>query len=296
MKSNGFTLIEVIVALFILSFLSLFTVQSIRKALDTKSKVQKDIDKNSTVRDALKVMERDINLAFNYRDVYTQLYNQAQDERMKTAQQPVNPGSGPQGLPPVTQQVNPVDPNKFKHKPEDKIKTQFLGEPEQLSFTTLSNIRMMEDSQVSSQAEVGYHIKSCRRRSNQQTSSKCLWRRVSNYIHEDITKNGDETVLLENVQEFKLRYLGPGKDGEWIDTWMTGEHGDDLTKNNFPFAVEITIAVKDETPEVKDKILRMTMVAAVRNPNNPPPPNQQDQQGGANVPVPQQQQPAPAKR
>ncbi len=74
-----------------------------------------------------------------------------------------------------------------------------------------------------------------------------------------------------NVQEFKLRYLGPGKDGEWIDTWVTSEAGggvDDTTKNKFPFAVEITMAVRDPSAGEKDKVLRMTMVAAIRNPNN----------------------------
>lgn len=277
---RGFTLIEVVIALFILSFLSLFTVQAIQKALQTKTKIQKDIDKNSTVRDALRVMERDINLAFNYRDVYTQLYNQAQDERKKIAQQPpktASPGTSSGGIPtpttppstPPGASAAPINEEEYKHKVEDKVKTQFVGEPESLNFTSLSNVRMMEDSKISNQAEIGYRIKSCRRRSTQEQASKCLWRRISNYLHEDITKEGEETVLLENVNEFKLRYLGPGQE-EWRDTWITNERGDDGTKGKFPYAVEITIEVRDPNPDAKDKTLRMTTVAAIRNPNNPP--------------------------
>ncbi|NJM10486.1 MAG: hypothetical protein HC883_06480 [Bdellovibrionaceae bacterium] len=76
-------------------------------------------------------------------------------------------------------------------------------------------------------------------------------------------------MLLENVTEFKLRYLGPGKDDEWVDTWITSDKsGDDTTKNKFPYAVEITLAVKDTGSGANDKVLRMTAVAAVRNPNN----------------------------
>ncbi|MBX3022406.1 MAG: prepilin-type N-terminal cleavage/methylation domain-containing protein [Bdellovibrionales bacterium] len=279
-NTRGFTLIEIMIAMFILAFLSLFTVQAIQKALQTKSKVQKDIDKNSTLRDALKVMERDINLAFNYRDIYAQLYNDAQDERRKKALQPASPGSSPAGVPgggvtpppsAVPVQLSPEDELRFKKK-DTRIWTQFIGEPEQISFTSLSNVRMMEDSPISSQAEIGYHIKACRRRSTQEQSSKCLWRRISNFIHEDITKEGEETVLLENITEFKLRYLGPGKDDEWLDTWITNERGDDVTKNTFPYAVEITIEVKDPDPKAKDKSLRMTTVAAIRNPNNKPKP------------------------
>lgn len=281
-QDRGFTLIEVIIALFILSFLSLFTVQAIQRAIRDKAKIQKDIDKNSTLRDALRVMERDVNLAFNYRDVYTTLYNQAQDERKKIALQPkkvTDSGTGSSGLSdkgttstPVTTTGAPsqIDETKYQHKPEDKIKTQFIGEAEAMNFTSLSNVRMMEGTMISSQAEIGYHLKSCRRRSTQETSSNCLWRRVSNYLHEDITRNGDETVLLENVTFFKLRYLGPGKQDEWLDTWMSNERGDDATKGKFPYAVEITLEVRDPDPNAKDKKLRMTTVAAIRNPNNPP--------------------------
>ena len=262
-SSRGFTLIEVIIAMVILSFLSLFTVQSIQRALQTKTKVQKDIDKQSTVRDALRIMERDINMAFNYRDINIQLYNDTQKVRQNKAT-----GIGTTSGKPPPANTN-VDPNRYKLKTE-KIYTQFIGEPASLDFTALSNVRMMEDSPMSQQAEIGYKLKPCRRRSTQQQSSNCLWRRVDNYFHDDITKDGQETVLLENVKEFKLKYLGPGRNDEWVDTWITNERGDDQTKNHFPYAVEITIEVKDDSPNSKDKSLRLTTVASIRNPNNPP--------------------------
>lgn len=277
---RGFTLLEVIIAMGIMAFLSLFTVQSIQKALQTKTKVQADIDKQSTVRDALRIMERDINMAFNYRDTSIELYNEAQDVRKAAAAKgsPTSTGGNlanpnPNPNPFAQPQPQPqTDPNDFTHK-TDKIYTQFIGDAESISFTTLSNVRVTEDSPVSSQAEVGYRLKSCRRRTTQEQSTNCLWRRISNFIHEDITKEGQETVLLENVTEFKLRYLGPGKDGEWVTSWSSGEGGDDATKSKFPYAVEITLEVKDTSRDAKDKTLRMTAVAAIRNPNNPKPKN-----------------------
>lgn len=273
MKQRGFTLLEVVIAISILAFMSLFTVQAIQNALKAKSKVQKEIDKTSTLRDALRVMERDINMAFNYRDVGIELYNLTQKERQATANKPKTPAPGTPGAPGTTPPTAPTpaqqtDPKKFEPK-QEKLVTHFLGYNEYMDFTTLSNVRLSEDSPISSQAEVGYKIKSCRRRSTQEQSSKCLWRRISNYIHEnDITKFGEETVLLENVTEFKLRYLGPGKDLEWQEQWLSKEGGDDLTKGKFPYAVEITIEMKDPNPQAKDKLLRMTSVAAIRNPNN----------------------------
>lgn len=271
-SSRGFTLLEILIAMMIMTFLSLMTVESIQRALRSRAKIQADIDKNTTVRDALRVIERDINMAFNYRDPSIEVYNQAQKARQKANSQTFNPGGTGNGTgAPVTPPVftNPGDAEKYKLKVE-KIATQFIGDSESINFTSLSNIRLNEDSKMSSQAEIGYKIKSCRRRTTQEQSSKCLWRRVSNFFHEDITREGVETVLLENVQDFKLRYLGPGKDGEWIDAWSTAAN-DDSTKGVFPYAVEITIEVKDTSAKVKDKTLRMTMVASIRNPNNPKP-------------------------
>jgi hypothetical protein len=95
-------------------------------------------------------------------------------------------------------------------------------------------------------------------------------------IDDDLTKGGQETVLLENVEKFELRYLGPGKEKEWVPQWISTERGDALTKGKFPFAVEITIEVQDKSSNSKDKPLRMTIVAAIRNPNNPPPTQSQD--------------------
>lgn len=251
-NSRGFTLLEVIIAVMILAFLSVFTMNAIQRAAKDKAKTQKEIDKRAMVRDALKVMERDINLAFHWRDVDVDLYNRAS----KVRDEMISKGAPPKEPTPK--------------KPERKPSTQFIGEPQSIDLTTLSNVRLTADSPISSQSEVGYKLKSCRRRSNQEQSSNCLWRRVSNYIHDDdITRNGEETVLLENVTEFSLRYLGPDKDGEWQDTWISNERGDDSTKGKFPYAVEITIEVKDPTPEAKDKTLRMTAVASIRNPNNP---------------------------
>jgi len=274
---RGFTLLEVIIAMMIMAFLSLFTVEAIQRALKTKTKVQKEIDKNATLRDALRIMERDINMAFNYRDINLELHNQTQDARQKKSKKAYVPDSKLSAEENAKKKAeheaaqaaaSTSDGERFKKK-EEKIATQFIGESEAIDFTSLSNIRMSEEQKISSQAEIGYKIKSCRRRSTQEQSSKCLWRRVSNYIHEDITKAGEETVLLENVTEFKLRYLGPGKDDEWVDQWITSDKGgDDTTKNKFPYAVEITLAVKDTTTDAKDKVLRMTAVAAIRNPNN----------------------------
>jgi prepilin-type N-terminal cleavage/methylation domain-containing protein len=283
-KQVGFTLLEVLIAMVLMAFLSIFTSRSINTAIHSKEKIQRDMDKYATLRDALKVIERDINNAFNYQDFNAQLFNLALKERATRhnatagagTQPPINPQTGlpyPQNQNPQNQQTTPangVQTEQYKPKPEYNY-TGFVGEKTAIDFTSLSNVRMNEDSQVSNQAEIGYKLKGCRRRSQQNASSNCLWRRVAPIMDDDLLKGGEETVLIENVEKFELRYLGPGKEKEWVDTWITTERGDALTKGKFPYAVEVTIEILDKSPNVKDKPLRMTLVAAIRNPNNPPP-------------------------
>lgn len=280
-KAKGFTLLEVLIAMVILAFLSAFTAQSINNAIRAKAKVQKEIDKTMTLRDAMRVIERDINDAFNYQDFNAKLFNLSLQARKSAAGQNPAPIPGAPGAPPAAGQPIPGQPiaAQFQehYKPKEEYKfTGFVGEKNSLDFTTLSNVRMQEDQQASMQAEVGYHLKSCRRRSQQGASSNCLWRRVAPIIDDDLLKGGSETVLLENVEKFDLRYLGPGKEKEWIEQWVSTERGDAITKGKFPYAVEVTIEVHDKRSEAKDKPLRMTIVASVRNPNNPPPTTAQD--------------------
>lgn len=277
-KSAGFTLIEILVATAILAFLSIYTAQSIQSAIKSKVKIEKEIAATSQVRDALSVIERDIHLAFNYRDFNIELYNlagknrQAQSNQNQNPSQPPpgqsspNPGGTPgQATPPPT----PAQP--FEPK-QQKIYTQFLGGENELTFTSLNHPRTTSDSKTSDQMVVGYSLKDCSERLNPSAKSRCLWRRVNPIITSDITRGGVDSVLLENVTKFELRYIGPGKVFEkaenWPKQWYTNEKGDEITKGKFPYAVEVTLEAHNKNV-TGQKPVRMTVVAELRFPNNP---------------------------
>lgn len=269
-NNNGFTLIEVIISVTILAFLSMYTAQTIQSGLQSKVKIQKQIDRDSRLRDALKVMADDIRQSFNYHDINIELFNNAQDERKKKASQkkttpPPTTGTPPPSDPPPSTTTPPVT-KEFKKKKE-VILTQFIGTSEALHFTSTSHTRSVADTPYSNQAEIGYFLKTCRNRTIKENKSNCLWRRVSPIIDDKVEEDGTETVLLENVQKFELRYLGPQREEEWVDNWMTDVRGDAVTKSTFPYAVEITIEVFNKNLE-KDKPLAMTLVAPLSFPNN----------------------------
>ena len=288
---SGFTLLEVIIATAILAILSIYTAESVHNAVKSKVKVEKKVGRVTAIYDVLRIMERDINMAFHYRDINIDLYNLAERERMERKKEGTNTrkksnqGRGQskdqqRGAPKTDSTVK-----EFKPK-EHKILTHFLGEENKLDFTTLNYTRIRSDDMSSDQAEVGYFLKGCRNRFNKKKKSECLWRRIDPIIDDDVSRGGIETVLLENVERFELRYLGPGKEEEWMKHWKTNQEGNATTQETFPYAVEITLEYhqKDMPGE---KPVSITTVAAIRFPNNRKPEEKNGQaQGSISAPPP----------
>ena len=260
---SGFTLIEVLIALTLLSFIGFWTSQSISQAVRSKKKIQNMVDRSSLLLDAMQVIQMDINKAFHYYDINVDLYNESQEERIKNCQK--NARGGPNTWP-TPQYCNNLK-SKFKLKKQKNL-TQFQGDSDNLHFTSLSYTRSKKNVKLCRQSEVGYFLKNCRGRLDKSFSSQCLWRRINPIIDNRVEEGGRESVLLENISEFKLRYLGPEKEqgAEWIDKWKTGEDADDVTRGKFPSAVEITIELEKKEEEKKKQ--KLVSVAAIRFPNN----------------------------
>jgi prepilin-type N-terminal cleavage/methylation domain-containing protein len=299
-KSAGFTIIEVLVSITILAVIAVYTATSIQQSIRSKKKYETEIDRRSQLRSALDLISRDINLAFNHRDLGAELYNLAWESRIKAAEdkekKPKQKEGDNQNSEDTGENNNNSNDNnndqakesqsqtlKTKYKKKAiRIYTHFLGSGDRLDFTTRSFLRTRADAKTSDQIEVGYFLKDCKSRTNQKESSKCLTRRVSNVLDGKVEEGGEETVLLDNVLQFVIRYTGEGYDEEWTDVWRTGDNASDArTKYNFPYAVEVTLGIKE--PEKPDsKGLSMTIVAQVRFPNNPP----SDQNSGGKQPLP----------
>ena len=256
MKKSGMTLIEVMIAMAILAFLSLMTARSIQQGTRSKKKLQSTIDQRTAINNALKIIERDVNLAFHYQDFNYELAvatakarAEAETKRQQEAAK-ANPGGPP---------VIPVEP-KIPNKPE-KL-THFYGESGEMHFSNLNNVHIRSGVPVSDQQEVGYFLQSCKSILDPDLSGKCLWRRSTPYIDDDITKGGNEIVLIEGVKDFSLRYFGkPKKD--FVSSWRTKDSRDALTGNNFPQAVEVTLSL-----DWKGKTVEAVRMMALRFPNN----------------------------
>src|SRR4051812_37867683 len=125
---KGFTLLEVLIALVILASLSALTATSIQRSLKMKTRIQGDIDRDSQLRNAYRLIERDLNSAFHYRNISQEL----QDELAKAT--PI--AGAPPTPPPATDIAGSVAP------PPRQL-TQFIGDEESVHFTSLNHVRMM---------------------------------------------------------------------------------------------------------------------------------------------------------
>lgn len=273
---KGFTLIEIVIALTIMATLTVLSNQSIQQAIKSKLKLQEQVEEMSKVRDALRVIERDINLAYHYRDIQVEFDAEVFKQRKVTspATNPPPPGSVPPAAPAAE------DPSAFLNDPKTKEKyqnrkdptTQFAGKDDGLDFATTNVGRIADGELMADFGKVGYSLRSCKK-IDQTGNSQCLVRRFSGILEGDVTKGGSDTVLLEDVSEFKLRYLGKGKQ-DWVGSWDS-RAGDAVSKNAFPEAVEISLSTEvasaDKTPGAKKKKISMQIVAAIRFPNNPAP-------------------------
>ncbi|OQW52839.1 MAG: hypothetical protein A4S09_08320 [Proteobacteria bacterium SG_bin7] len=278
-KSKGFTLIEMLIVISILAGITIMTATTINKALRAKKKFTSEIEQTSVMRDALRIIERDINMAFHYRNIHYEVLKKIKEESggQPQTQQPI-PGTNPLTPTPASpatttqQPTTPQTPLLQDLKEPPPNFTQFLGENDSLYFTTVSHVRTQMDAPESDQSEVGYFVKNCKRRgftlNQKNATSNCLWRKESLFIDNDLMKGGADTPLLENVEKFELLYFGEEKEG-WQKTWRTDEKGSEEIRNRFPQAVQIKLTVADQDPDSKKKY-SMVLVSALRFPNNPP--------------------------
>jgi general secretion pathway protein J len=85
--------------------------------------------------------------------------------------------------------------------------------PDRVDFTAFAHLRLEENRHESDQAEIGYF---CTR--NRDTGTLDLVRRASKRIDDDMMKGGVVETMVENVDDFELRYLDPITH-EWQTSW-----------------------------------------------------------------------------
>ena len=271
-RRGGFTLIEILISLSIMATLGVLTARAITQGVKSKKRIQEQIDDVSKLRDSTKLMERDINLAVHFQDWENEIDLLVKKKSTTTPTTPA--GAAAPGTPGNLGSLLPPDPLNNPNTPESEKReaaredptTFFVGTDSSVDFVTTNNTRMSRELKQADFLEVGYTVKDCKS-ADGKTSSKCLWRRTATFVDDDPTKGGEEMVLLENVTEFGLKYIGPGKQ-DWVKDWNSKTATEESIKNKFPSAVEISLTIEKKGEEKKAKKYSMQIVAAIHFTNN----------------------------
>lgn len=285
-QEKGFTLVELLISLTILAFIGYFTSESMRTSTQRSQKIRDNIELSREVKAAARVIKGDISRAYNARDIYIAVYNEAQRERVREWQRnqqnpqqnqnannsndpddPNNPNP-PQGdennnSQGEAQQGNQTPPPPYEPRTE-LVVTHFLGEKDKIDLATISGVQIRKNVKASDLIEVGYYLQDCRRRAKRDETTRCLWRRISYYLDGEVNVGGESSVLLEDVTKFELKYLRfRGEEVEWIDRWLSDQNGDDMTRDALPLAVQLELEVEralDKQGENKQRLNTITYI------------------------------------
>ena len=209
-RNGGFTLIEVAVALLLLTMMLTFVYQSFVMSVETKRHVEKQAEVLQAARITLVRMEREIQSAY-----------------LDVVGSPDTRGSGRQ-----RQQQRGAQSHDER--------TAFVGDSGQadgyrqdrLDFTTLSHYvvsALGDDNRQSDHQEVGYFTET-----DFQENRTDLMYRQDFTMDDDPLGGGDIFPLIEGIKGLQFRYLDPQR-GNWSDTW------DSRQTESLPAAVEISL-------------------------------------------------------
>ncbi len=263
-NQNGFSLLEIVIAVAILGSMSLLVARTIQQGLKNKTKIQDQLDDLSKIRNTLKVIENDISKAFHYRDVEKDLIDAIKKKNQSQQQQQTPPNTPGQPQPQAPQQPQAETPREVPRKDPT---TQFMGTAEELHFVTSNVQRTTTNSRIADFMEVGYFLRDCQNSEGGDRFRKCLYRRTSHYVDQDVTKGGEEIALVDNISEFTLKYIGKGKQ-DWATEWKSATGGDSATKDNYPQAVEVSLVYEKELTGKRKKKYSMQIVVPIRFTNN----------------------------
>jgi prepilin-type N-terminal cleavage/methylation domain-containing protein len=275
---KGFTLLELLIALTLMSAISITATQMLRTTTTKTKKLTSGMSDLNRLRSAVGVMRNDFLKAFNYRDLNIFLYNQAQKERVagynnrvknwiakKNKDENLNPPLTEATLTPQqkTEMEQALGPQPQQEPPRvQRVVTQFIGDKEKVYFTTASGFRLRKENKISELMEVGYYIQTCKSRRQPEIEFDCLWRSVSYNLDGEVTKGQEGTVLLENVKRFEIDYLGYSQaqeEIEWFESWDSTQVNDQRFGEMFPQGVKIKLTVDFVKSKDAEKVKTRTI-------------------------------------
>lgn len=229
----GLTLLEVLIAIVILVFISLGIYQSTTSSFQIRETLQADSDFFSDLRMATSILERDISHVFT-----------------PTALQPPDDSQSPSGAGnPAATTASPlpeVAPTPFWGTVMNVTgmrHARLQGSGNQLSFIGASHVRVYKESRESIFSKILYKITPDPNAPEEMAGTGILTKLEDTDVFNPEDREDSSSLktqaLLYGIKTFKLRYFNRSKD-TWLNEWDT-ENPD--YRNSFPDLIEISLEV-----------------------------------------------------
>ncbi len=250
---KGMTLIEVLIALLLFSFISWSLFRIVDTTVQYRKKVTRNIKNHKFSRNALQVVKKDLRNMFYKKNINDLVYRTVESGR-KTREGLAKTAEGPakQAKTLLAQfelnQLRPYFP------PMVRSVGGITGKKDQLSMNALSY--RAENDPKGDQNAIMYYLKNCKNRLNPKEQSLCLWRKSSSVIDQDLENltQTNEVVLLERVQKFELSYYDVSAN-EWVQEWKTGRN----ERGALPAAILMKLEFKDSRNLLIREALKITL-------------------------------------
>ena len=264
-NKKGFTLLEVVIALSLFTFISISIMRMTDRSVEYKKKITRNIKDTKYSRTAFQIIRRDIHNMFYRKDMNALIYNEVLSPQENNNQTASKGGSQPEQK--VTSHLNewmrsavlPYQP--VAHPSAETEATGIIGKKDRLHITSRSYIRHYANEKSSDQNIVIYYLKPCKSRGkspSKETTNTCLWRQFSTDVYKSIENipeaHDKEFVLLEKVKTFELSYYDfPSND--WLTEWRTGPN----RENTLPYAIHIKIEFENRKKQTVKQELNIAL-------------------------------------
>lgn len=210
-RGEGFTLVEVLIAMGITAAMAIMTIGALRD-LDHSSEVAREQDdRYAAARVALARLNRELSMAF-------------------------------------------LSDDYDSHRYRDPV-TLFVGRDDEVTFSTMSHVRLYRDAKESDQAVVAYRLDS----DPEHAGEKALFRREKIRLDDEPDRGGQTELVADHVTSLRLQYWD-AKRRDWVREWTTrgSEHPKELPPR---VRIELELTLADGRTE------KFTSEARVEMPN-----------------------------
>ena len=235
-SNSGFTLLEVLIAICILAFISIGIYRAITETYRLRATLSTEGDFYNGIRLSMNILQEDITMLYSPLPMVPGWPSPSPSPSFMV----VPPGG--YGAP--AQVPDPTLAQTFEYwgpalDASGLRPSHFIGTESKLTFVANSHLRVYKDSQESEFAAIAYDLVADNRDHDSQMLVKTESTDVFNLDPDRKDPNQRVFALLHGIKKFKYRYYRKDKD-EWDPKW---DSDSDDQKNIYPDIVELTIEV-----------------------------------------------------